>query len=192
MRMKRARMMSPKVVLTVRAPSTGAVVGVCKEWFEVLDAAGVEEEILRIRHIDHPGGLDELGRPENVMFYRKEVTMKGRGFRQGLSDVEGLTDIIRFNLARLRRRMDAPTEIYTLVHPTTRQLVEVPCGRVYHLNIVLRTTTGLGVDSRVELERVRVVLDQRGIRRVQRVYPDRALTDVEAAEVEETDGPVLV
>ena len=89
--------------------------------------------------------------------------------------------------------MDAPTEVYTLVHPTTRKLVEVPCGRVYHLNIVLRTTTGQGADERVELERVRVVLNQKGIRRVERVHPSTAVTDVEAAELDDVgDSPELI
>ena len=87
----------------------------------------------------------------------------------------------------------APAEIYTLVHPTTQSLVEVACGRVYHLNVVLRTTSGTGSASRVELERVRVVLDQSGIKRVERVYPGEAVTDVEAAGLDEMgDSPDLV
>jgi hypothetical protein len=189
---KRAKGMAPDVVLKVRVPSTGAVVGLCREWFAVETPDTLDPEILRIRHIDHPEGLEEMGRPETVMAYRKEVALNAAGLQQGLANVEGLTDIIRFNLARLRRRMDAPIELYTLVHPETHELVEVPCGRVYHLNIVLRTTTRSDGAVRIELERVRVVLDQLGIRRVERVHPLAAVTDVEAAGLHETDSPDLV
>jgi hypothetical protein len=189
---KRARGLTPDVVLKVRVPSTGAVVGLCREWFSVEAPEALDAEVLRIRHIDHPDGVEELGRPESVMAYRKEVRLQAAGLQRGLASVEGLTDIIRFNLARVRRRMDAPIELYTLVHPTTHELVEVPCGRVYHLNIVLRTTTRSDGASRVELERVRVVLDQLGIRRVERVHPSAGVTDVEAAGLHETDSPDLL
>lgn len=189
---KRARGMAPDVVQKVRVPSTGSVVGLCREWFDVLSPESLDTEVSRLRHIDHPGGMEELGRPETVMVYRKEVALKVAELNHDLTHIDGLTDIIRFNLARVRRRMDAPTEIYTLVHPQTHQLVEVPCGRVYHLNIVLRTTTRSDGASRVEMERVRVVLDQVGIRRVERVHPAAALTDVEAAGLHETDSPDLL
>jgi hypothetical protein len=190
---RRVKGLAPDVVVKLRVPSTDSVVGVCREWFSVEHPDGLDEEILRIRHIDHDNELDEMGRPESVMVYRKEVSLEGRRLRKDLARVDGLTDIIRFNLSRLRRRMDAPVEMYTLVHPLTRELVEVPCGRVYHLNIVLRTTSGRGREALVELERVRVVVDQGGIRRVERVYPGQAVTSVEPAELDEVrDSPDLV
>ena len=86
---------------------------------------------------------------------------------------EGVNDIIRFNFDRLRSRMDDPEELYRYIHPRTREVTETMCARVYHVNLVLRMTTGGGGDpSNVHLDRVRVVLDRRGIQRVELIDPE--------------------
>ncbi|MEE2779323.1 MAG: hypothetical protein VYE15_02285 [Myxococcota bacterium] len=141
----------------------GRVVGRCAENYDVLNPSDLEPELMRLRHLDHPGDVAASGRPEAVLRYMKEVTLDYGKVSEVLSGVSGLNDIIRFNLGRLRRRMDAPYETYRLVNPTSKELTSVRCARVYHVNFILRILSG----DKLEVERVRVVVDQRGIKRIE-------------------------
>jgi hypothetical protein len=147
----------------------GNVVGECREMFQLLETSQLDRDITTLRHVDHPSAGAEAGRPETVIRYVKEVVLASEGLAAQLPGIDGLSDIIRFNLGRLRRRMDNPYEDYRLVHPEKMELITVPCARVYHVNLVLRVTSGKGKNARVETERARVVVDQRGIKRIESV-----------------------
>ena len=149
--------------------SDGREVGVCREAFALVDPSQLDADIIRLRHIDHPTASAEAGRPETVLHYAKDVVLSSKGLSAQLPGIEALSDIIRFNLGRLRRRMDNPYEEYRLVHPERRELMSVPCARVYHVNIVLKVTSGRGKSASVETERARVIVDQRGIKRIETV-----------------------
>ena len=152
--------------LHIRCADTGDKLGRCTESVTVLDPSDVAREITELRHVDHPTVAAHDGRPETVIRYVKQVKLSSDALA-ARSDAGGLTDIIRFNVARLRRRMDESEEDWLHVHPETRELVSVACARVYHLNVILRVTTGKGRNQRIELERIRVVLDRHGIKRVE-------------------------
>lgn len=149
--------------------SEGREVGECRETFALVGHSELDADIIRLRHIDHPTASAEAGRPETVFHYAKDVVLSSSGLSAQLPGIEALSDIIRFNLGRLRRRMDNPYEDYRLVHPERRELMSVPCARVYHVNIVLKVTSGRGQSATVETERARVIVDQRGIKRIETV-----------------------
>ncbi len=159
----------PDHVIQILDAEGRRVIGRCAEACRVVDPHRLDPEIQRLRHIDHPSTVAEDGRPEVVVHYSKEITLESEALGEHLDGLEGLNDIIRFNVSRLRERMDAPYETYRLVHPETWELVSVPCARVYHVNFVLRLTSGRGRDRQVETERVRLIVDQRGIKRVELV-----------------------
>ena len=145
----------------------GRIVGRCSESFDLLGSEDVPPELFQLRHLDHPSEAAAQGRPETVLQYVKEVELDAEKLSETLEGVSGLNDIVRFNLGRLRRRMDAPYETYRLVHPTNHELVSVRCARVYHVNLILRIVSGASSEVSTELERVRVVVDQRGIKRIE-------------------------
>lgn len=121
-------------------------------------------------------GNSQLGRdarPEVVLGYTKQVTLR-RWSEEGADRFSdrfiGVNDIIRFNLGRFRARMDDPDESYLRVDPETLKLVNVDTSRVYHVNVVLKFTLGEGEDQTTSLERLRLVMDQRGIKRVEEPF----------------------
>jgi len=150
----------------------GRVLGRCQESFWLTRPRHLSRSIQRVRYGTRP--LLGEGHPETVIRYAKEVTLYPGTLQRDLEGLEGLNDIIRFNFSRLRDRMDSPFEDYRLVHPETRKLVVVPCARVYHVNLVLRMTVGHGHNRSTRIERVRVVMDQRGIKRVEFPEPGEA------------------
>ncbi len=170
----------PDFVNEVRSPDSREVIGESREWINVTDPHHLDREIEEIRHFDHPSSIASHGRPESVIRYCKEVILTSEGLQQALVGVDGLNDIIRLNFARLRQRMDDPIETYRIVHPTTLETVDVPCARVYHINVVLRITRGDAKIRESHVERVRVVIDQNGLKRVEPVGPREALPQVDA------------
>lgn len=159
----------PDYVTEVRKPDADDIIGQLRETVSIVDPSRIDPEIVELRHSDHPSAIASHGRPEVVVRYVKEVTLESEGLQKAMDGVEGLNDIIRFNFAKFRARMDDPIEIYRIVHPTSRSVVEVPCSRVYHINVVLRITRGRKQNTQSHLVRVRVVLDSEGLKRVESI-----------------------
>lgn len=159
----------PDFVTEVRKPDSDDAIGQLRESVSIIDPSLIDPEIVELRHSDHPSAIASHGRPEVVVRYVKEVTLDSAGLQKAMEGVEGLNDIIRFNFAKFRARMDDPVEIYRIVHPTNRSVVEVPCARVYHVNVVLRITRGRNKTAMSQLVRVRVVLDSEGLKRVESI-----------------------
>jgi len=159
----------PDFVTEIRNPDSEHVIGQLRESVSILDPSRIDPEINDLRHVDHPSAIASHGRPEVVVRYVKEVVLESDDLHKAMDGVEGLNDIIRFNFAKFRARMDDPVEIYRIVHPTNRSVVEVPCARVYHINVVLRITRGRNKKALSHLVRVRVVLDSEGLKRVESI-----------------------
>jgi len=182
----------PDYVNEVKSPDGDDVIGECREWIQVTDRGSLDREIDDLRHIEHPSSVASHGRPEVVIRYCKEVILASDGLQRALVGVDGLNDIIRINFARLRQRMDNPIETYRIVHPTTFETMSVPCARVYHLNVVLRITRGRPGRSTSHLERVRVVLDQEGLKRVEPVGQHASGIDTDAVMGLAFEGATMV
>jgi len=160
----------PDYITDIRSPDSDEIIGQCRESVRVIDPSRADPAIMDLRHTDHPSEVALQGRPEVVVRYVKEVNLESDGLQKAMEGVEGLNDIIRFNFARFRQRMDEPIEVRRIVHPTNRSVVAVPCARVYHINIILKITRGEGKkDEASWMERVRIVLDQGGLKRVESV-----------------------
>ncbi len=161
----------PDTIIRVHDTEGDRVLGQCREQFNMLKISQVDDEILKSRRSRRASSIERLGKPEVVIRYLKDITLYSQPLRDELAGLEGLHDIIRFNLGHLRDRMDAPREDHQLIDPSTGEILVIPCARVYHVNIILRTTAGRGKTAKSNVERIRVVMDQRGIKRVE--YLDR-------------------
>jgi hypothetical protein len=128
--------------------------------------------------MDNITSIDEEGKPERIIRYQKEVTLYpariSRAHRRG----HDLNDIMRFNIDDFLRQADDPVVDYLYLDPATRELRQVQCQRVYHVNIVF---TYRSSDARKKVpervERIRLVLNRDGIVRLDQVLPDPQAVD---------------
>jgi len=158
----------PDHILRVNRADSDEEIGRCRESFYLARSQDIEKEILDLRHAEHPT-LDAIdGRPETVLCYAKDINLKSAVLNAGGLECDGLTDIMRFNVQRLLSRMDDPWETYEYVDPDSLQVCEAQCARVYHLNAVFRMTRASGGTS---LEHVRVILNRKGIHRLEIIEP---------------------
>ena len=140
-------------------------IGQCRESFDFVDEAKVPGRIMKIRDRDRITEIESDWVSENVLRYRKRIKLSSRAISAAYRDIdtEGITDIMRFNIAEFTRRMGNPIkELFVLGEDDYRR---VKAERVYHLNMVLR----YGGDDRVRYKRLRIVLNRRRIKRIETV-----------------------
>ena len=142
---------------------SGARLGTARERFRIAEVEDIHPDIARLRLRHHHSAMAADARPEVVLHWSKEVRLDSDALARHPLGVTGLTDILRFNVRRLRARMDAPYEDRQVVEPATRELMTVRCASIHHVNLLLR----LVAEGETRFERFRVVLDQRGIKRIE-------------------------
>jgi len=109
-----------------------------------------------------------------VICWTKEVRLSSAALARHPLGVGGLTDIVRLNFDRLRARMSAPYEERKVVSPDSLKIHTVRCASIHHVNMLLRLSWDQGRQNRTQF--VRVVLDQRGIKRVEPLYSHSKVT----------------
>lgn len=148
-------------------PVYDVTVGRCRETFMFLEPQHVPAEVLARRHGDAKGTISSEGQPEVVIKYAKLIRIHNRvigGHHARLADIN---DIIRFNVSNFLARADDPIRAVRVYNPTTDAVEQLTCPKVYHINavFVLRAQDR----EHATLDRVRVILDKTGIRRLEEV-----------------------
>ena len=151
----------------IRDPISNRDIGRCKEAFSYVGVDQVPPEVLARRHEGSPKTVESRSKRESIIKYEKDVSIDGNEFvtrlRQPHYDVN---DIIRFEISRFLARTDDPVAL-TPIYDQARDKVEArELPKVYHINVVLRLWTPQAADKHA-ICRVRVILDKRGIRRLE-------------------------
>ena len=142
----------------------GSEIGQVKESFRVREVGQLPEDIQTLRYAHLSSQIAIEGRPETVLCYRKDITLSSASLSAQFAKAEGLTDVVRLNLQPMLAHMDDGRETYRYIHPTTHEVVETECARVYHINVVLHFVNGEGA---THTHRIRAILNKTGILRVE-------------------------
>lgn len=150
----------------IRDPVADAVVGRCRESFVYLPTSRVPKDVLRRRHADATSVLERESKPEIVMKYVKDVSLHGRRIASKHGRLGDVNDIIRYNISSFLARMDEPIQHVEAYDAAQDRVRSIACPKSYHVNVVLVLRAR---DRMVTMERFRVVLDKRGIKRLSAV-----------------------
>jgi hypothetical protein len=106
---------------------------------------------------------------ETVMHYKKRIVLQPSDWflRRG---GRGVTDIVRFNVDRWLQDMDEPHETIEFMDPTTQDLTPLRAAKVYKVDVVFRFLATEDLPPITSL--LRLVLDRRGIKRIERYEAD--------------------
>lgn len=141
------------------------LLGVCEETFDFVHESKIPQEVMSARDRDRMTEIEGTWIGETVLRYKRKIRIHPERISRLYENLEitELDDVLRFNVTDLVKRTGTPEKpVYVLAHDTHRKIVG---ERVYHLNLVIRRS-GFG-DSKCE--RFRVVLNQRGIKRIDAV-----------------------
>lgn len=153
-------------------PASGETIGSFRESFHFMKPRDVPTEVMRLHTLGHEVVAEE-GRSEEVMKYFKGVRLDADNILSRHHRLRSLNDILRFSIANFLLKTDDPKEDNVFLNPSTGQLDHVRLSRTYDVDVVLRFAT-LQADGRVheEFEKIRLVLDRKGIKRLEILSPE--------------------
>ncbi len=163
--------------VTIRDPANDAEVGRCREMFSFTDPDSVPRPVYDARHGDATGVLEPKSKPEIILKYVKEITLRGRSIAANHGRLLDVNDIIRFNVSSLLARMDDPVRTVETFDAKTGTIRQVTCPKSYHVNVVMVLRAVSGSPS---YERFRVVLDKSGIRELHEVSHSQGAAEAAA------------
>lgn len=143
-------------------------IGFSKETVRYLPLSQVPQDIINIRERGAKISIESRGKPEVVYKYVKMVELKTEKIKEFHERHRNVNDIIRFNIKRFLQYADDPETTEILWDPESHQVKKIKCIKVYHLNVIfrLRSISSKYPTSPLYYKKIRVVLDQTGIRRV--------------------------
>ena len=152
--------------------------GQVREKMTHIDPPLVPTEVQAARAAGPVSELEFAGSPETAILYAKLVELRADAFQYLTEDgleITAINDIMRYDLRPFLRKMDDPYQERLMLRGD--EVVPVRCHRTYHLNLVSLFTAE---DGTTTCERTLVVLDRKGILRIEQY--DAHGTTVHAAE----------
>ena len=141
--------------------------GVCEESFDFVGEAKIPREALSARDRDPLSEIEDARIGETVLRYKRKIRIHPRRIGRLYGDLqfEELDDVLRFNVTDIVKRAGRPEKpVYVVTREGYRKIIG---ERVHHLNLVFRRSGA----SESKYERYRIVLNQRGIKRIEAVTP---------------------
>jgi len=145
--------------------------GVLREKVTFVKESDVPRPVLKARNSDLFVNLANAGYGETVIRYKKDVVLYADAFKKvsvDLPSMSGLNDIMRYDVRRFLKKMAEPVQKRPSL--ANNKLTTIKAHKVYHLNLVSRYRVLKPVDEKEKAHsRVRVVLDLKGIKRLEQV-----------------------
>ncbi len=147
--------------------------GTSHEFMRYLYKKAVSPDVLYVREMGHESAL-EPQRNEIVLHYSKKLHFNPESLHQ-LDQVKHLKKVVRFDLSKFLAKLDEPSKSLSYYCPEKGiSLMKAP--KVYHLNVVFRYAVhhSRGASKKrhhVEFERMRIILNKKGIIRIEEVVP---------------------
>lgn len=156
--------------------------GYLREKMRFVSESAVPAAVMAARNREFFTDLANDGQGENVICYTKEVTLFKDVFQRtygGTPPITGVNDIMRYDVRPYLRKMDDP--VRRCLYLAGDQLRTVACHKVYHVNFISLYQVTKPLQA-LTLTRIRVVLDRKGIKRVEPLNVENKSTQAAPAQ----------
>jgi len=145
--------------------------GFYKERVRFINKNQIPEKILQTRLQKADSSLSTWYTGEDIMKYEKKIKLNNRKIIKSFHDkIEGLNDIIRFNVNHFTRKMDDPS---VFLHTLENGMKKLTASKVYHVNLVIEFKS----EEEYSSYKVRLILTKDGIKRIEIPEYDIVLTN---------------
>src|SRR5690606_9896384 len=148
-------------------------IGQSKEFVRYLSREMVPPEINYVRDIGHRSELDPV-RNEVILHYSKKTELDLQIIREKFLKINYIRDISRFNISNFLSKLDDPQKGIRYFNQEKNEIDTMNAPKVYHINIIFRYRTSFENEdnsktSKVSFERIRLILNKKGIQRIEDV-----------------------
>jgi len=143
-------------------------IGICKEAVNFIDENELLPAIKHIRKKEHITEIENRWRGEKIILYRKHIHLFSKHLKCVYKEfnIEGVNDIIRFNINRFLAKMDNPSKkIYTLEGDHLRI---INGNRTYHIILIIK----ISEEQKTIYKRIRLTLSRGGIEGIEEMDAD--------------------
>lgn len=159
----------PDYTTDIFSPENHEKLGTIRESFSFIDEPRLSEELRKLRKAEFHSVLETVQRPESVLFYKRDVLLNGVK-KSKLARRSGLNVIFRYNIQAFLKMASEPLEEHLTLDPETQQLVALYLPKVYHLNLIIKTTIAEpGKEPEINLKKLRIIIDKNGIKRIEHI-----------------------
>lgn len=165
---KKALKWFPDYMTEIKSPDGKTSLGVLEESFTFINESNLTEDIIQARNKEFHAILEDLHRPETVIYYKKSVKILKA--LEKASRRNSLNAIFRFNVQKFLFKADNAFQGYYTLNKNTKELQFLQLPKVYHINIIMKSTfiddQGKAIS---EIKKFRLVADKNGIKRIEQV-----------------------
>ncbi|MDD5596699.1 MAG: hypothetical protein PHV82_02060 [Victivallaceae bacterium] len=145
-------------------------IGFCRDLFNFVTEDKLPQMVKRLRNKNYIDELNNGYTPEEIIYYKKYIRIYSKSCEQLLQDfkVDGVIDILRYNVHHLLGKMDNPIKtLFVAAGDNDFKPVDGHC--VYHLNLILKYGS---FKQEPFYQKFRIILDRDGIKRIEKVPCD--------------------
>jgi len=168
-RVLQRRLWDRRVVIT---DPMGEELGQLWEKMRYEDSTALPPEAREIRRLGKDAAELEAEEElrETVIHYKKRIVLQPSDYFLRRGGGGGVTDIVRYNVERWLRDMDEPHETIQFMDKESQALHPIRAAKVYKVDVVFRFAVTEAETPVTTL--LRLVLDRRGIKRIERFEAD--------------------
>lgn len=148
------------------------IIAISQEYMRYLNRENIPEEIEYIRELGTQKDI-ESDKNEVIINYSKKISFDSEGIKDSVNKINFIRDISRFDISEFLDKLDDPDK--TLRYFDNKKgIVVMKAPKVYHINVVIKykieheKLNGTKV-SDIEFERIRIVLNKKGIVRIDKI-----------------------
>ncbi len=143
------------------------IIGECKEKVSFLNSKKIPPEILTMRLASSRSPIEQKGKPESVILYKKKITLFNKRIEEFHNRRHDISDVTRFNIREFIKYCDDPFEFTLAWNQKTKIVEKLSMAKVYHINIIFKISSFKGDKiPQIFYRKYRVLLDQNGIKKV--------------------------
>ncbi|MHA1732114.1 MAG: hypothetical protein ACTSU5_09225 [Promethearchaeota archaeon] len=148
--------------------ATGQTIGACRETVKFVEKAPFEVQSLR--DVGARTDLERTMKPENILFYKKRITLFANKILETHSRQRNVHDIMRFSIQRFLTFADKAYTSHEVLDGGTGKVKDVVSAKVYHLSVIQKmTASSEKTRNATVIHRYRVIIDKNGVKRVEKV-----------------------
>ena len=148
-------------------------IGFLRESVKFINNEDLDQDIRELRNNKDPFEPSSNLVGENILYTKKEVMFYAKNIKEHypLFEVNGIVDILRFNVNSMLYKMDDPTDKIIIANKENNEVKIATASRVYHIHLILKyglkpTKDNINSRPKDKYRHFTIILNRDGIKNI--------------------------